>query len=127
MHANAIAAFPCVPIVAARLDIASAYNRIRVRPRGVPLGALLFEGNDGETYVAMPIVQWFGSQDFNFHFQMITEDLASLAAHRSIRDTGAMLSGMYTDDYFVFGNAEYVRQACANFTADADPVRVPTQ
>ena len=27
---------------------------------------------------------------------------------------------MYTDDYFVFGNAEYVRQACANFTADAE-------
>ncbi len=43
-----------------------------------------------------------------------------MAAHRSIRDTGAMLSGMYTDDYFVFGNAEYVRQACANFTADAE-------
>ena len=38
----------------------------------------------------------------------------------SITDTGAMLSGMYTDDYFVFGNAEYVRQACANFTADAE-------
>jgi len=31
-----------------------------------------------------------------------------------------MLSGMYTADYFVFGNAEYVRQACANFTADAE-------
>jgi hypothetical protein len=72
MHANAVAAFPGEPIVAARLDIASAYNRIRVRPRDVPLGALLFEGSDGETYVAMPIVEWFGSQDSNFHFQMIT-------------------------------------------------------
>jgi len=122
MHANAVAAFPGEPIVAARLDIASAYNRIRVRPRDIPLGALLFEGSDGETYVAMPIVEWFGSQVSNFHFQMITEDLASLAAHRSIRDTGAMLSGMYTDDYFVFGNAEYVQQACANFTADEDGV-----
>ena len=86
----------------------------------MPLGALLFEGNDGETYVAMPIVEWFGSQDSNFHFQMITEDLASVAAHRSISDTGAMLSGMYTDDYFVFGNAEYVRQACADFTTDTE-------
>jgi hypothetical protein len=102
-HANAVAAFPGEPIVAVRLDIASAYNRIGVRPRDVPLGALLFEGSDGETYVAMPIVEWFGSQDSNFHFQMIAEDLASLAAHRSIRDTGAMLSGTYTDDYFVFG------------------------
>jgi hypothetical protein len=80
MHANAVAAFPGEEIVAARLDIASAYNRIRVRPKDVPLGALLFESGQGGQYVAMPIVEWFGSQDSNFHFQMVEEDLMSLAA-----------------------------------------------
>jgi hypothetical protein len=108
MHANAVAAFPGVPIVAARLDISSAYNRLRVRPRDIPLGALLFHGSDGVEYVAMPIVEWFGSQDSNFHFQMVTEDLMSLAAQRSVRDTQALLAGMYTDDYFVFGGLEFV-------------------
>ena len=84
--------------MAARLDISSAYNRLRVRPRDIPLGALLFHGSDGVEYVAMPIVEWFGSQDSNFHFQMVTEDLMSLAAQRSVRDTQALLAGMYTDD-----------------------------
>ena len=54
MHANAVAAFPGETIVAARLDIASAYNRIRVRPKDVPLGPLLFESAQGQAYVAMP-------------------------------------------------------------------------
>ena len=120
MHANAVAAFPGVPIVAARLDISSAYNRLRVRPRDIPLGALLFHGCDGVEYVAMPIVEWFGSQDSNFHFQMVTEDLMSLAAQRSVRDTQALLAGMYTDDYFVFGSLEFVEQAMKDFTADAE-------
>ena len=120
LHANAVAAFPGEHIVAARLDISSAYNRLRVRPLDIPLGALLFEGSDATQYVAMPIVEWFGSQDSNFHFQMVTEDLASRAAQRSIRDTGALLCGMYTDDFFVFGNAAYVAQAMGEFTADAE-------
>ena len=42
LHANAVAAFPGEHIVAARLDISSAYNRLRVRPLDIPLGALLF-------------------------------------------------------------------------------------
>ena len=104
MHANAVAALPGETIVVARLDIASAYNRIRVRPKDVPLGALLFEGIHGEAYVAISIVEWFGSQDSNFHFQMVEENLMSLAAYRSVRDTQALLAGMYTDDYFVFGS-----------------------
>ncbi len=74
----------------------------------MPLGALLFESGQGGQYVAMPIVEWFGSQDSNFHFQMVEEDLMSLAAWRSIRDTLALLAGMYTDDYFVFGSRGYV-------------------
>ena len=102
MHANAVAAFLGVPIVAARLDISSAYSRLRVRPRDIPLGALLFQGSDEVQYVAMPIVEWFGSQDSNFHFQMVTKDLMSLAAQRSIRGTQALLAEMYTDDNFVF-------------------------
>ena len=106
--------------MAARLDISSAYNRLRVRPRDIPLGALLFHGSDGVEYVAMPIVEWFGSQDSNFHFQMVTEDLMSLAAQRSVRDTQALLAGMYTDDYFVFGSLEFVEQAMKDFTADAE-------
>ena len=92
MHANAMAAFPGVPIVAVRLDISSAYNRLRVCPSDIPLGALLFRGSDGLEYVAMSIVEWFGSQDSNFHFQMVTEDLMSLAAQRSVRDTQALLA-----------------------------------
>jgi hypothetical protein len=94
MHANAVASFPGESIVAARLDIASAYNRIRVRPKDVPLGALLFESAQGEACVAIPIVEWFGSQDLNFHFQMVEEDLMSMAAHRCVRDTQALLAGM---------------------------------
>ena len=70
MHANAVAAFPGVPIVAARLDISSAYNRLRVRPRDIPLGALLFQGSDGVEYVAMPIVEWFGSQTSIFKWSL---------------------------------------------------------
>jgi hypothetical protein len=120
MHANAVAAFPGETIVAARLDIASAYNRIRVRPKDVPLGALLFESAQGEACVAMPIVEWFGSQDSNFHFQMVEEDLMSMAAHRCVRDTQALLAGMYTDDYFVFGSRGYVRKAMHDFTGDAE-------
>jgi hypothetical protein len=120
MHANAVAAFPGESIVAARLDIASAYNRIRVRPKDVPLGALLFESAQGEACVAMPIVEWFGSQDSNFHFQMVEEDLMSMAAHRCVRDTQALLAGMYTDDYFVFGSRGYVRKAMHDFTVDAE-------
>jgi hypothetical protein len=120
MHANAVAAFPGETIVAARLDIASAYNRIRVRPKDVPLGALLFESAQGEACVAMPIVEWFGSQDSNFHFQMVEEDLMSMAAHRCVRDTQALLAGMYTDDYFVFGSRGYVRKAMHDFTVDAE-------
>ena len=88
MHTNAIAAFPGEPIVAARLDIASAYNRIRVRPHDVPLGALLFESAQGDTYVAMPVVEWFGSQDSNFHFQMVEED------HMSLEHIGASVTTM---------------------------------
>ena len=82
MHANAVAAFPGVPIVAARPDISSVYNLLWVRPRDIPLGALLFHGSGGVECVAIPIVEWFGSQDSNFHFQMVTEDLMSLAAQR---------------------------------------------
>ncbi len=51
---------------------------------------------------------------------MIEEDLMSLAAWRSIRDTLALLAGMYTDDYFVFGSRSYVRQAMHDFTVDAE-------
>ncbi len=69
--------------------------------------------------MAMPIVEWFGSQDSNFHFQMVTEDM-SLAAQRIVRDTQALLAGMYTDDCFVFGSLEYVKQAMKDFTVDAE-------
>ena len=98
MHANAVAAFLGKAIVAARLDIASAYNRIRVRPRDMPLGALVCESAQGRAYVAMSIVEWFGSQDSNFPFQMVEEDLMSMAAHQCVRDTLALLAGMYTDE-----------------------------
>jgi hypothetical protein len=68
MHANAIVAFPGEVLIAARLDVASAYNRIRIHPPSIPLGALYFIGADGVEYVALPTVEWFGSQDSNFHY-----------------------------------------------------------
>ena len=58
IHTNAVAAFPGKPIVAARLDIASAYNRIRARPRGVALGALLFRAATGR--LMWPCPSWSG-------------------------------------------------------------------
>ena len=42
LHANAMAAFPGEVSVAARLDISSAHNRIRLYPPGILLGALYF-------------------------------------------------------------------------------------
>ncbi len=53
LHANAVAAFPGEPIVAVCLDISSAYNRLRVRPLDIPLGALLFGGSDATQYVGL--------------------------------------------------------------------------
>ena len=47
LHANAVAAFPGEEIVAARLDISSAYNRVRLHPPCIPLGALYFTVADG--------------------------------------------------------------------------------
>jgi hypothetical protein len=38
LHMNAILTFPGQPIVACRMDVANAYNRIRVRPRDVVAG-----------------------------------------------------------------------------------------
>ena len=51
---------------------------------------------------------------------MVTKDLMSLAAQRSVRGTQAVLAGMYTDDYFVFGSLEYVEQAMKDFMAEAE-------
>lgn len=65
--------FPDEVISATRLDIASASNRIRFRPKDV--------------LVAMPIVEYFGSEEFKFNFQMI--DVSLGMAQR--RDTSAFL------------------------------------
>jgi len=119
MHANAIVAFPGEVLIAARLDVASAYNRIRIHPPSIPLGALYFIGADGVEYVALPTVEWFGSQDSNFHWQMVTEDCGRRSAYRCMKDAGCLLSGMYTDDYFVIGSAPFVEREASRFVADA--------
>ena len=119
MHANAIAAFPGEELVATRLDVASAYNRIRVQPQSIPLGALFFVGADGVDYVALPTVEWFGSQDSNFHWQLVTEDCACRSARRCMVEQQCLLSGMYTDDWFVFGAAWFVARESRRFADDA--------
>jgi len=120
LHANAMAAFPGEVIVAARLDISSAYNRIRLHPPSIPLGALYFRGADGVEYVAMPMVEWFGSQDSNFHWQLVAVDLAGRSSHRCWSQYGCALSAMYTDDFFLFGTREFVEAESARFSADAE-------
>jgi hypothetical protein len=120
LHANAMAAFPGEVIVAARLDISSAYNRIRLHPPSIPLGALYFRGADGVEYVAMPMVEWFGSQDSNFHWQLVAVDLAGRSSHRCQSRYGCALSAMYTDDFFLFGTREFVEAESARFSADAE-------
>jgi hypothetical protein len=70
-------------------------------------------------YVAMPTVEWFGSQDSNFHWQMVAEDCGGRSAHRCVEETGCLLSGMYTDDYFVMGSRPFVERETARFQDDA--------
>jgi len=122
LHANAVAAFPGEEIVAARLDISSAYNRVRLHPPCIPLGALYFTVADGDQFVAMPLVEWFGSQDSNFHWQLVPEDCAGRSAHRCMESYGCALAAMYTDDYFVFGSRAFVAAESARFTIDAESV-----
>jgi len=122
LHANAVRCFPGEEIVAARLDIASAYNRIRVHPLSVPLGALYFEATDGTEMVALPMVEWFGSQDSNFHFQMVTDDCTGRSAARCMESLGCQLTTMYTDDFIVFGSASFVRQEMDRFRRDAEEI-----
>lgn len=113
MHTNAVAAFAGKHRVAGRLDKASTNNRIPARLRDISPGALIVERSNWETDGAMPIVKRFGSQDSNFRFKMIAEDLAFLTSHSGIVDTRAMLSGMYIDAYFVVGIAGYTQRVCA--------------
>jgi hypothetical protein len=117
LHMNAILTFPGQSIIACRMDVANAYNRIRVRPRDVSLGGLLFHAGNGIDYVAMPIVEWWGSQDSNFHFAMITEDMSQRSTARCLSTYGAQLSGMYTDDFFIFAPAHIVHSECAFITS----------
>ena len=122
LHQNAVAVFPGEAIIAARLDISSAYNRVRLHPPSVPLGALYFTGSDGSELVAVPMVEWFGSQDSNFHWQLVTEDLIGRSAYRCLRARGCALSAMYTDDFFVFGSRAFVEEEMARFADDAEAV-----
>ena len=122
LHANAVRCFPGEKIVAARLDVASAYNRIRVHPSSVPLGALYFRAADGAEMVALPMVEWFGSQDSNFHFQMVTDDCTGRSAHRCMEGFGCQLTTMYTDDFMVFGSVSFVQHEMDQFRRDAEEI-----
>ena len=117
---NASLAFPGERIFACRMDVESAYNRIRVRPRDIPLGALLFTDVHADKFVAMPLVEWFGSQDSNYHFHCLTEDLASRSAARCMAAVGTLVSAMYTDDFAAFGSLTFLRSEMSAFSADAE-------
>ncbi len=115
-----MAAFPDEEIVAARLDISSAYNRVRLHPPCIPLGALYFTVADGNQFVAMPFVEWFGSQDSNFHWQLVPEDCAGRSAHRCIESYRCTLAAMYSDNYFVLESRAFVAAETARFTVEAE-------
>ena len=117
---NAILTFPGQKFIAYRIDVANAYNRIRVRPLDVTLGGLLFHAANDIVYVAMPIVEWWGSQDSNFHFATITEDMSQRSTARCINNHGAQLSGMYMDDFFIFAPVHIVDIECAHFIHDIE-------
>ena len=117
---NASLSFPGERILACRMDVESAYNRIRIRPRDIPLGALIFTDVHGDKFVAMPLVEWFASQDSIYHFHCLIEDLASRSAARCMAAVGAQVSAMYTDDFAAFGSSTFLRSEMSAFSADAD-------
>jgi hypothetical protein len=47
MHANAIVASPGQPLYAARLDVASAYNRVQLNPPSIPQGSYILKALTG--------------------------------------------------------------------------------
>ena len=120
LHMKAMSTFPGQSIAACRMDVANAYNRIRVRTRDVPLGGLLFRAGNNVDYVAMPIVEWWGSQDSNFHFAMLTEDMSQRSTARCLQAYGAAISGMYTDDFFTFAPDHIVDSECDLFVDDIE-------
>ena len=148
LHLNAIHAFPGQEIVVIREDMPSAYNRIRINPAHVTLGGLLFEASpldmhesgfefeysqfmkseepsdDEETqlYVGFPLVEWFGSQDSNFHFHLITMDCASRSQARCVSKYGASLTTKYTDDFIGFGGTDAMAQERAEFIKDSESI-----
>ena len=70
----------------------------------------------------MPIVEWWGSQDSNFHFAAITEYMSQRSIARCVKAYGAQLTGMYTDDFFIFAPASSVDIECALFVDNIESV-----
>ncbi len=68
------------------------------------------------------MMEWFGSQDSNFHWQLVTEDLAGRSAKRCWDRRGCMLSAMYTDVFFVFDPRTLVAAEMVRFAVDAASV-----
>ena len=108
---NAIASHPeGTAIEGVRVDVADAYPRIRTRPRDVPLTGLLFE-IDSTLFVYFSLLNQFGSQDSNYHWQPVVDEILSGLLQHDHATFGATRTSAYTDDLPFFGSCAEVDAA----------------
>lgn len=115
---NATSRFPDQPIFGFRLDIDSAFNRIRVKPIDSLLLGLLFDVGHN-SYVNFPLTDQFGCQDSNYQWQLVAHHLLQRSHARQLHLYDCALTAAYTDDFFGFGSFATNTDELANLEMDA--------
>ena len=119
---NAIVSHPAGTVIeGVRVDIADAYPRIRTRPRDVPLTGLLFE-MDATPFVYFSLLNQFGSQDSNYHWQPVVDEILSGLLQHDHATFGATRTSAYTDDLPFFGSSAEVDAAILRISQAASIV-----
>jgi hypothetical protein len=89
-----------------------------VKPAHVPLGALFFEA-DGEGFFFFPLSDRFGSQDSNYHWHCVANELMNQSNDRQLAQYDLQLSSVITDDFIGFGSMESTSQEMEAIKANA--------
>jgi hypothetical protein len=105
---NARKSFPGQSLVAARVDVKAAYNRILNSLYDMCHQCFLFS-MDGRDHVAIPIVRTFGIQASNYEFGVLSEFLKSRSVARLLAFAPLQLSTFATDDAIIIGPSPLVR------------------
>jgi hypothetical protein len=114
---NAIACFPDCLIICGKRDVHNAYPRVLTFPDHVPFCAVRVVIS-GVPHVALPLGQWFGLQESNYSFGVVTAFLLARSHARLSLICSRCISTMATDDFIMYGPPDVVRTECAFVSQD---------